>query len=596
MSQIIRYESVSTVSSWYEDLHTVRRDSVSWTHRADQGEVGSSEFIVEDETGTAGHGSDAIVAFKTIRVYETDAGTDNENILTGFVGPRRYERGITNALIVGAAREIHVTVQDINAAASFEIFHDGDGDRPSETVDARVAWLLGSGYIDCVDNGLVESSSVVLDANPYDGQKPADVLTDCGLKAGFNWFLYWDPALAQISLAFMDSNTSTAYSSDMRISNVSADVDSDTEYGVGGTQTWGPFFDAVLERNPEHTFSGVYVTYDGGAVYRRNTATGSNYAWRDGSAPTASVKTSGAAIALADQELAFASAETDALSATIFVPKENVNDIRAGQRLQVKFSHLPGYETWRWCRVLTKTVRQEDRPDLYYIDLLLSPQCVGTGGITNFGALSKIPETSLYAFPFTPTAGSLLVVCSTRRSGASPATISGWTSVEVVGPAVVFGSMAAYATDSDGTETSIDLVDDATTHGYVYEFAGAAVADIVDSDQNYGNADTWTCDSVTLGGTGAVIGFFALMMDQGPGGGGWHYTLDADGDSFDVREDEVNFTNGPYIVLTRLAADAGTFAPEITVVRDVALPWTTEPPFWYGVAIAVSGTSGTSCG
>jgi hypothetical protein len=42
--------------------------------------------------------------------------------------------------------------------------------------------------------------------------------------------------------------------------------------------------------------------------------------------------------------------------------------------VQVKFTHLPGYESFTWCRVIRRTVIQEQATDRYIIDMDLSPQ------------------------------------------------------------------------------------------------------------------------------------------------------------------------------------------------------------------------------
>lgn len=594
MAQVIKYASVSG-SLWSVDLQTVRRDSISWTHRAENGEVGTSEFVLEDPDGTGGHESDALLGHKTIRVYENTAHPSNSNILTGFVGERRYLRNAEAGLLTGAARDIQTTVVDINAAASFEIFHDGDGNRPVETVSARITWLLGSGYLQAFNNGLVETPTVSMDANNYDGQTPADVLGDCALKASFNWWLYWDPALFQTSLGFLDANTSTLYSSDLRISNVEADVDSGIDEGVGPTTTYFPFLDAALTRSPQHTYSGIYLTWDGGATYRRRGATGSNFAWRDGAAPTASVKSSASAITLADAELDQAATEADGLTVTIVVLATEVNEVRAGQRLEVKFSHLPGYEDWRWCRVLTKTVRQELRSDVYYIDLTLSPQCPALGQDW-FGALTQqgSPNLTKYSLPQATTDGKTLLVFYAVRATTNAATVgsNGYTLIAELENAngEDGNAIGVWAKDADGTETYFEGAVDAGVQGYAAQLSGTSVADLVSATAAVEGGSEFI--DVNLTTTARAITYLFVTLDLARLGGGAAVDWTTDLDTVEVaNQNDID----PILFIAReTETTGGTYNLQVGIPDNVAGDFTTYPPQFQAIAIGCVGSG--SCG
>jgi hypothetical protein len=64
--------------------------------------------------------------------------------------------------------------------------------------------------------------------------------------------------------------------------------------------------------------------------------------------------------------------EEHVVSAAILVPPEHLNKLRAGQRLQVKFTHLgPWYREWTWLRAISRTIR-EVTPEVYEIAVELT--------------------------------------------------------------------------------------------------------------------------------------------------------------------------------------------------------------------------------
>jgi len=74
--------------------------------------------------------------------------------------------------------------------------------------------VAGRRYSVFADNGyVIYPTAPTMEANNYNGQHEGDVLADCSLAIGYNYFLYYDEAAGQVSLFFDDSNTSTAYSS-----------------------------------------------------------------------------------------------------------------------------------------------------------------------------------------------------------------------------------------------------------------------------------------------------------------------------------------------------------------------------------------------
>lgn len=366
--------------SWTEvDLGTeaVRLGQVALTTSAAMGEVSSSEIPIDDPDGDVGHSSDQIKGIHHFWAYETDAPAGNQFIFYGFTGNRTYESEAS--LVTGEAVRITLEVNELNAAASFRVITTDEGNRPQESVGDRVAWLIASDFAYFNDNGLVVYPDTLIDAVDYRNQTAANVLDDCAEHVGFNWSLYQDESgghAAGHSLRFFDPNTSTLDSSDLRISNVLADVDSTVFDGDGATHTWAPVAMPRLIRSPKTLASTVVMPYKDSTVVVTRAATRDIYGPIDVTAADANVKTHASAVRRANRILWENHTEEDAITVSVDLPRANVNDLRAGQRIQVKFRQLPGYKSsFVWCRVLRRTVKQAAMTDEFYtLDLDLSPQ------------------------------------------------------------------------------------------------------------------------------------------------------------------------------------------------------------------------------
>lgn len=437
MSMLATYAdpAVFTASPWSVDVSgALRRGSVAGLiERAELGSTGISSIVLDDPDGTLGHSSDAILGLKQIWVDETDCPAGDQRIYTGFIADRKYRRG--DSLITGVARKIDVTLVDANEILTERILHLGFGadpaqpcDRPAETDFERIAWLLITGYVRAVfDLGLVASTGPVnMDACDYSGQKPADVMNDCSQQSGRNHFVYFDEASETYGL-FYDFNNAAVYSSSLRISNVLADVDNVT--------TFAPQPDAELTRDPSRVSAGVYMPFSGGTTYQELLGTAVTYAFRDAAAPSSNVTTLTNAEIRADRYLAENATEEDRITpCTIKLPKAKVTGIKAGHRILAKFSHLPGMTGYTWCRILTRTVKQDETtPEFYNVDLELDP----------------VPVVVTCS-----TAVSTAVVATTGPKNLSP---DGWPTVSVTpvaGPAIVLGLVVTVNGNSP-TDTAL---------------------------------------------------------------------------------------------------------------------------------------------
>jgi hypothetical protein len=318
--------------------------TVQLSQAAELGEAATSGLEVEDPDG-----SWDFVGLRALTVYETSAPSNNQVILRGRIGDRSVSRG--DSELTGAARKWSMDLVDYNYHLGKRIHVDADANRPAETAGDRLRWLLSAAaHISLHDHGHVTYPTQSVDATDYRGQRPLDLLADCAVEGGYNFWCEWNEAHNCSELFFMHPGESD-YFAGISISNVLADIDDET--------TFAPDGDARLTRSAGRIAFGVYLPYSGGSVYVRNTTTRDQFTDIDQAAPMSNVKTAARATRVANKFLADHDTEEDKITCSIWLPAAMVNDIRPGQLVSVKFSHFPGYESAVYMRVTRRTVAQE---------------------------------------------------------------------------------------------------------------------------------------------------------------------------------------------------------------------------------------------
>lgn len=387
MSLVFRYANAD--SSWNVDLGTsvVRLGTLSVTEIAAVGQPASSSILLDDPTGSVGHSGDGILGLKSFVVLENAAPVNDQRIFTGYLGDRRYRRGPASgdqsSLRVGVARVIDCDLVELDAAFGFSLVPPTDttGNRPAESPAARLTWLLGTGYVDMADHGLVVyPTTPVMDPADYRNQYPANVMADLAMAVGYNFWLYIDDTIPAMSLWFDNPNTSTAYTSTLQLSNVLSDLDTTTAASFLTGTTFA--MDAIeVTVSPDRVESGLSITYASGSTYLTRPTTGVTYAARDRVAPNSNLKTAAMAVIEATRMLRENSTEDATVTCSVDVPAAKVNAIRKGHRIQAKVSFMSApvdYTAYAWFRVMQRTVRQGLTPDRYTLDLKLSPQETST--------------------------------------------------------------------------------------------------------------------------------------------------------------------------------------------------------------------------
>jgi hypothetical protein len=315
---------------------------------AEEGGVGNCVLRVEDPDGDwdfpRGH--------RMVVVIESDATSDDYDgrVYLGFTWIRRFKRDLYKT---GAARIIEMDLVDVNTIFERRIWVGSDANRPAETDVERVTWALTTAEGALIDDQTYFSTDgpYDMDAVEYRGQSFRQTFDDVSQQSGKNWYLWQGPGASGVSLWYGPRGT-TDFSSDIRISNVISDVEGDP------TGTFYPSLDSDLARDPSRVYSGIYRSYANSYAYTQNAQTATDFARRDTTESTPNIKTLTKAIIRNERELSDISTEEDVISTAIIVPRAQVNAVLQGQRIQVKYTHFDGYESFVWMRVVTRTVRE----------------------------------------------------------------------------------------------------------------------------------------------------------------------------------------------------------------------------------------------
>lgn len=322
---------------------------------ADLGTLGMGNVDIDDPTSS--------VSILGLHPFHTDeTSCSQRRLFSGYFADRGQARA--DSLRTGAARRISGTLTDLNAALQFEVIRNAAANRPAETDIQRITWWLSSGFTGPIGSALtfVDSSGPVdLDASDYRGRNGADLMSDCSQQSGKNYFVSWDPSSSQPLIHYY-AGVSTLNRSTLKISNVLADVDQLTVYCPD--QQANGYYD------PSTVYSGVYLAYGTGvsAVYQTNGTTEAAIGHkRETSITDPTVSSSAKATAKANTYLADSANELVRITVTLTeVPPSKVGLIRAGQAMQVKFTHLDGFSSYTWIRVSRCTVQQQGENQLGY--------------------------------------------------------------------------------------------------------------------------------------------------------------------------------------------------------------------------------------
>ena len=349
---------------------------VSMPSRAELGNVSTGGFSPEDPAAAL-----EMVGWRSVAIDET-ACTTQPRLFTGYIADRDIGRSFDQTQFIGDDPRIHdTTILDLNACLGLRIITGADAKRGVESLSDRVAWILGSVYLAGLvsDTGKIQDFGAMdpMDATDYRGRYASDVLADCNDRSGgiLNYFVFWDPAPtltwpsttpdppARPGLFFDSWDESVTTACTIKISNAG---------DANGTTIFEPTHDARLKRTPEAVYSDVKVDYANGSVYRSLASTETAHIKRGTTISRPHTGGAATAIAQGDAWLGVHAAEMDRITCTIHVPSSVVGLLWAGQRMQVKFTHLTDYTSDTWVRIVASSPKaSDDLARFYDVDLEL---------------------------------------------------------------------------------------------------------------------------------------------------------------------------------------------------------------------------------
>lgn len=363
----------------------VRVPSLELTMMAEECAVGDSTIVIDDPDGdfyTPG--------LRPLYVVETEAVDDEFSGIIGvfWTWNRVCRRGPYRT---GAAREVVVSVKDVNTLLTFRVQKGSDAEREQENDVERMTWLIDTPEIigGFGSNGFsidereffFEDTTVTMSETSYVGQYGDGVINDALQDSSKNAYLYNRAnGYQDIRIGIWYGRTErTEFTSPHAISSFFEDIDPDTltyftENPVDldyGSYTFAPSVDAELDRDPSRQITGAMVQWDGGNTYANNPVIPDSLTRRDMAFAGELVKNETQAQQRALSYAVGLESEDDAISCSVLVPAKLVNGFHQGHRVPVRFQHLvpEGYaDEPVYMRVAKRTVRQLDA-GLYEIAL-----------------------------------------------------------------------------------------------------------------------------------------------------------------------------------------------------------------------------------
>jgi hypothetical protein len=395
------------------------------TTHAKEGSVSHSTLVVDDP--------DAIFDFvghRRLYTYEDLAPVNNQVVHNGFIQNAKVSRGPYRN---GTQRIWTLDLADQNVLLHRRLMNGVDANRSAETDVRRMQALIGLDdgipmtELNTIDDTLYFSSAdpVDMDAVDYRTQPVGTgYINDCAQQSGKNYHCWYRESTGEFSLWY-DFAASSNWVSTKRLSNVLSDVDGSTTFAVRLEN------EAVLDRDYSRVASGIMLPFDGvavgsntisGTIYVQNQETTDTFAAIDWLAPSLNVKTKTKALARANRYLEDAAAGDDLITCFVELPAADVNTILAGQRIEARFEHFPGYNVFSWFRILARTVTEisEDPLKAYRLDLELTPMTVLPQQVEQFYTDTQLGSCEASTWPEgAPGAGLTLIGFLAQRGGST---------------------------------------------------------------------------------------------------------------------------------------------------------------------------------
>lgn len=599
-------------------MHKAAPTGLEIPTRAEMGEASFGGVPLEDPGATL-----TTLGHRPFTVVESACA--QPRLFTGYVTERGIGRDLDRGMFVGEDARLHdVTIVDMNALFNFRVISETDGNRPEETWAERLTWLLASDYLSgliagTVGAGYIDTWPNPMDAADYRGGFPSAVLDDLAQRfdGAVNYFAFWNAAQTRVEL-FFDHIDQGIGNCTLSISNDWGDVDN--------ALVFAPDSVAKLTREPDQTYSEVIVEYANGRVFRKRESTATTYVRRGTTISRPYTGKATTAQAQAEQFLTSHAVETDRITCSIQVPAASVGLIQAGMLMDVKFTHMPGYETGATMRIVGMSPKPtNDKANFWLVALELvaaKPTSTPPQVFQWVVGGSDIGGNVLLTWPQHPGVGDMFVGASVSRGDArpsgpisyvadvpSPVEIAGtdWTQIAYVARQDEAGedplTMAIrYPTTADDSQFAgfYDFDTGVNAQAGHIEFIGVTTYDtpVTVEAATADVAKVYPSPTVTTDGPGYIVWTF---MNYSGGVGSWNsYTCTVSGETVPVvvlrsqlwSGDGGAHSYGPYFFFGyQEIAEAGDYSFTLTASGSIQYPL--GPYSWIGTYFPATGSDVT---
>ncbi len=347
--------------------------------KAEEGSVAVNTLVIDDPLGDLD-----IFGHRILAVEETDAvDEDDRFVFVGFIGTVKTIRGPSDR--TGASRQYVCEVSDPNTILSRRVMRGDDNDRPDESDNERIEWVLTTHESNAIDDTRYVTSGDPWDMDEADYllQESLAVYADCSQQSGKNYFVTYfgdtgvDPDVNPwgVFSLWYEHAEADEYQSTATLSNYQSAIDPEVGNFYIGLEE-----ETNLSRDPMRIYSDVIVPYKNSYVSASNATTRSTYARRDKAMPAVNVSKKSTADARARRYVVDLATPEDRATVKTTVPRSLVNLIRPGMQVPVMVSHWPAWDDvdyaadWVWMRVIARRVKEiaETEDSAFELTLTLS--------------------------------------------------------------------------------------------------------------------------------------------------------------------------------------------------------------------------------
>jgi hypothetical protein len=336
---------------------TVLRWGYNVGGQANEGQSPRVDVVVDDPDMTLD-----FVGHRRWIVYEDESDDASEIIFDGITQAVRIAH--TGGEIENPDGRVWVIeINDLNTLWTYRVMTGADSQFDEQTDVERMQQLADSeemGYFD--DLTLISTDDpVTMDAFNGRGQTTGQIADTCAQESGKNYWISSTGTSGEIGadiFLWYGSDGLPDYTSPLSLSNDPADLDMPAVND--GTAIVYPLGkDTELRRDYARQYSGAYGSFQGGAKYIPDTenpyAPNITLSGRDINYPAPEITSRARMKSRLLRVLRDHATPDEVIKTTITLHANKASQLRHGMRIAVKATHEPGYEEFRYLRIMSAT-------------------------------------------------------------------------------------------------------------------------------------------------------------------------------------------------------------------------------------------------